>query len=206
MVKRSRSRSSEASGQKRIGRFGWKDQHGSLLSFVADAYLNEMGVTNRLCPMDTTTIGKVTSDPEDTPDALGLADIDHCAQFIRGTKVPPRDPELQGTPEALAVEQVFQQLGCATCHVPTILTAKTGTAVNGGTFVVPEARATRLSIRSVIFCCMTSGRPVELSRQRNFRRRPVSSAPRPRYDVWHASLLSVRSGLTAPLITLQFVR
>jgi hypothetical protein len=28
----------EAPGQTRVGRFGWKDQHGSLLSFIADAY------------------------------------------------------------------------------------------------------------------------------------------------------------------------
>src|SRR5256885_8211377 len=33
-----------------VGRFGWKDQHASLLSFSADAYLNEMGITNRLQP------------------------------------------------------------------------------------------------------------------------------------------------------------
>src|SRR3984893_10906522 len=59
----------EARGQTRIGRFGWKDQHGSLLSFVADAYLNEMGVTNRLRPKDTTSICKVTKDPEDVPDS-----------------------------------------------------------------------------------------------------------------------------------------
>src|ERR1700758_5197274 len=38
----------ESPGQNRIGRFGWKDQHSSLLSFIGDAYLNEMGVTNRL--------------------------------------------------------------------------------------------------------------------------------------------------------------
>src|SRR5690348_8007945 len=36
----------ESPGQTRIGRFGWKDQHSSLLSFVADAYVNEMGVTS----------------------------------------------------------------------------------------------------------------------------------------------------------------
>src|SRR6202012_107778 len=35
----------EAPGQNRIGRFSWKDQHSSLLSFIADAYFNEMGVT-----------------------------------------------------------------------------------------------------------------------------------------------------------------
>jgi CxxC motif-containing protein (DUF1111 family) len=45
----------EAPGQVRIGRFGWKDQHSSLLSFIGDAYLNEMGVTNRLRPKDVTT-------------------------------------------------------------------------------------------------------------------------------------------------------
>src|ERR1700740_2456063 len=56
----------EAPGQTRIGRFGWKAQHSSLLSFIGDAYLNEMGVTNRLRPKDETTLGKVTPDPEDT--------------------------------------------------------------------------------------------------------------------------------------------
>src|SRR5229473_3551455 len=40
----------EAPGQTAVGRFGWKDQHASLLSFSADAYLNEMGITNRLQP------------------------------------------------------------------------------------------------------------------------------------------------------------
>src|SRR5947208_13619076 len=40
----------EASGTYRLGRFGWKDQHASLLSFAGDAYLNEMGITSRLMP------------------------------------------------------------------------------------------------------------------------------------------------------------
>jgi len=38
----------------RIGRFGWKNQHASLLSFAADAYLNEMGITNDLQPDEVT--------------------------------------------------------------------------------------------------------------------------------------------------------
>src|SRR5207248_856018 len=36
----------EAPGTLAVGRFGWKCQHASLLSFSADAYLNEMGVTS----------------------------------------------------------------------------------------------------------------------------------------------------------------
>jgi len=40
----------EAGRQVRIGRFGWKSQHASLVSFSADAYLNEMGITSPLLP------------------------------------------------------------------------------------------------------------------------------------------------------------
>jgi len=134
----------EAPGQSRIGRFGWKDQHSSLLSFIGDAYLNEMGVTNRLRPKDETTIGKVTPDPEDVPDELGLADIDHFAQFVRGTKAPPRDTALAATPAALAGEHMFDQIGCGACHVSSITTAKPGTVIDGGTFVVPAALGNKI--------------------------------------------------------------
>jgi len=134
----------EAPGQTRVGRFGWKDQHGSLLSFAADAYVNEMGVTNRLRPKDTTTIGKITSDPEDVPDTLGLANIDHFAQFIRGTKVPPRDAVLAATPDAQAGQVLFSKIGCVTCHVGTFVTAPAGTAINGGAFIVPESLGNKI--------------------------------------------------------------
>ena len=134
----------EAPGQSRVGRFGWKDQHSSLLSFIGDAYLNEMGVTNRLRPNDTTTVGKVTRDPEDVPDNLGLADIDHFAQFIRGTKVPPRDAVLARSASAMAGEHLFSSVGCGTCHVSSITTARPGTVIDGGTFVVPEALGNKI--------------------------------------------------------------
>lgn len=134
----------EAPGQTRIGRFGWKDQHSSLLSFIGDAYLNEMGVTNRLRPKDVTTVGKITSDPEDIPDNLGLADIDHFAQFIRGTKVPPRDMALAATKGSQAGEQIFDRIGCSTCHVSSIVTAPTGTVINGGAFTVPDALGNKI--------------------------------------------------------------
>ncbi len=134
----------EAPGQTRVGRFGWKDQHSSLLSFIGDAYLNEMGVTNRLRPKDATTIGKTTSDPEDLPDALGLADIDHFAEFVRGTKVPPRDAALAESPDGLAGQTLFEGMGCNTCHVETITTAPAGTVINGGAFTVPDALGNKI--------------------------------------------------------------
>jgi CxxC motif-containing protein (DUF1111 family) len=129
----------EAPGQSRVGRFGWKDQHSSLLSFIGDAYLNEMGITNRLRPTDVTTVLKTTKDPEDQPDDLGLADIDHFAQFIRGTMVPPRDTALAATPAALRGGELFRRVGCGVCHVESITTAPAGTVIDGGMFIVPDA-------------------------------------------------------------------
>ena len=134
----------EAPGQTRIGRFGWKDQHSSLLSFIGDAYLNEMGVTNRLRLKDVTTVGKITSDPEDVSDNLGLANIDHFAQFIRGTTAPPRDSILAASAASQAGERLFEKIGCAMCHVTTIVTAPAGTVINGGTFLVPDALGNKI--------------------------------------------------------------
>jgi len=130
----------EASGQPlRGGRFGWKNQHASLLSFSADAYVNEMGITSRLAPTDTTTLCKTTQDPEDKTDDIGMQDIDHFATFMRGTTAPPVNTELLASPAAQAGQQIFSQIGCALCHRASITTAPPGTAINGGMFSVPDA-------------------------------------------------------------------
>ena len=134
----------EAPGTTGVGKFGWKDQDPTILSFSGDAYLNEMGVTNRLKPKDVTSVCKVTSDPEDTPDSLGLADIDHFAQFIRGTQVPPRDAALAATPDAIAGQYLFKTIGCSTCHVDTLVTDRPGAVINGGSYTVPEALGNKI--------------------------------------------------------------
>ena len=129
----------EAPGQMGVGRFGWKDQHASLLSFAGDAYLNEMGITNRLQPDEVTNLCNTVSEPNDTPGPDGLSDIDHFARFVRATKAPARDLELVGTPQVRTGEQLFSKVGCATCHVPSLTTAAAGTKINGGTFTIPAA-------------------------------------------------------------------
>jgi CxxC motif-containing protein (DUF1111 family) len=134
----------EASGQIRGGRFGWKNQHASLLSFASDAYLNEQGITNRLNPTDTTTVCKMTSDPEDSNDNLGLSDIDHFALFMRATKAPPVDSVLLATSDAQTGQQLFSAVGCNICHLTSITTAPAGTVINGGAFTVPAALGSKI--------------------------------------------------------------
>jgi CxxC motif-containing protein (DUF1111 family) len=130
----------EASVQARIGRFGWKAQHASLVSFSADAYLNEMGITSPLLPEENTSSGVYVGfgtefDPVKDPEDDGT-DVQAFADFMRSTKAPARGDI---TADALAGETVFNQVGCAICHTPTYRTSPAGTPINGGTFKVPAA-------------------------------------------------------------------
>jgi CxxC motif-containing protein (DUF1111 family) len=132
----------EAPGKTGIGRFGWKDQHASLLSFAGDAYLNEMGITNTLFPDEVTALcnPKTVTEPNSQPDPKdGLEDIDHFARFVRASKAPPRDAKLAATTAATHGSEVFDKIGCGICHVSTLQTAKAGTAINGGKSTVPDA-------------------------------------------------------------------
>ncbi len=129
----------EAPGQTAVGRFGWKDQHASLLSFAGDAYLNEMGITNRLQPDEVTNLCNTASEPNDTPGPDGLADIDHFARFVRATETPARDSQVAQTPKARSGAELFDKVGCVICHVQTLTTAPAGTKINGGTFTIPSA-------------------------------------------------------------------
>jgi len=136
----------EAPGQFRVGRFGWKAQQASLLSFSSDAYINEQGITNRLNLNEATTLCDDVSDttPCENNPAVRCGedpenDIDQFARFMRATKAPSRDARLANTNDARVGAQLFDQIGCDICHIPTLTTAAPGTVINGGAFVVPAA-------------------------------------------------------------------
>jgi len=139
----------EADGLTRGGRFGWKNQHASLISFSADAYLNEMGITSPLQPQDNTSNGRTeiggvpvtdnVPDPEDDGE-----DIEVFARFMRATGVPPPDPGLSATATAQQGSALFNQVGCAQCHVRNFTTLPPGTVINRGAFTVPPALGNKL--------------------------------------------------------------
>ncbi len=126
----------EAPGETGVGRFGWKAQHRSLLSFSADAYLNEMGVTNELQPDEVATTCNTVPSPNDDEN-----DILKFTEFMRATKAPGPDVALLSRPEAQAGALVFHRVGCADCHVTTWQTAAKDTKINGGKFTIPPALA-----------------------------------------------------------------
>ncbi len=132
----------EGDGTPRVGRFGWKDQHGSLASFAADAYLNEVGITTPLMPDENTSSGTFVGfgsgfDPLPEPESEN-EDVYSFADFVRATKAPSRGAI---TSDVVAGGKKFTQVGCAVCHVSAITTATAGTVIDGGSFIVPAALA-----------------------------------------------------------------
>ncbi len=131
----------------RVGRFGWKDDHATLLGFAGDAYLNEIGITNDLnsqpnttCAMGVQQFGitlQTADDPEDTVDSTGRADVDRFTDFMRGLQPPPQIPM---TASAQAGQQLFHQMNCSVCHVPTLVTAN-----NPVGFIPPTINGTPIS-------------------------------------------------------------
>src|SRR3954470_20163001 len=133
----------EAGGATRFGRFGWKNQHASLLSFSSDAYLNEIGITNRFNLVENTSLGTsvaiydtvADNQPcvnipnticgEDTED-----DISEFTEFMRATKAPPRDTFGLVASDVSAGDNLFNAIGCAICHTRNITTAPAGTSIN----------------------------------------------------------------------------
>lgn len=137
----------EAGNFPRIGRFGWKGQHASLLSFAADAYLNEMGITSPLQPDENTSNGRSVAEFDEVPDPEdeGSAefpfgeDVQAFTDFMRATTAPPRDLEAAATFDAQVGAQLFHAIGCDFCHLTSIVTSPPGTLINGGAMVVPAA-------------------------------------------------------------------
>ncbi len=116
----------------RVGRFGWKAQVATVLTFSADASNNEMGLTNRFLPDDQDPNGifppslkdcdAVPDDPyEDSFDLGNGIDkefIDVVTDFQRFLAPPPQTPKSGMTGEAL-----FMAIGCGDCHYPSFTTA-----------------------------------------------------------------------------------
>ena len=123
-----------ATGRNLVGRFGWKAQQATLLSFAGDAYVNEMGITNRLFPTENAPNGNQAllkkldkvADPEDEVDpSNGKAGIDKLADYMRLLSPPPALPLSAST---IVGAKIFNDVGCASCHTPMMTTGPSNIA------------------------------------------------------------------------------
>lgn len=131
---------SNSASETRLGRFGWKNQHSSLMSASADSLRNELGIRNQLYPDEY-----ASHNPSDGPTPFDQAgpktertELERLVEEIRHTAPIPRDEQLSASSDARVGEKLFSEIGCALCHVSTYKTLPPGTLINGGQYRVPD--------------------------------------------------------------------
>jgi len=114
-------------GLSRVGRFGWKCQHSTILGFAGDAYLNEMGITNVFFPTENLPQGNPippgadpVADPEDV-----RGDVNQIANFMKFLTPPMR---LGATLRIVQGEATFKAMQCTSCHVESMSTGPSSIA------------------------------------------------------------------------------
>jgi CxxC motif-containing protein (DUF1111 family) len=114
-------------GATELGRFGWKAQVATLHQFSGDAYLNEMGITNPTFRQENRPQGQMLPPGCDTVAELedDGSGVTAFTNFMRFLAPAPRGPI---TPQVQRGEEVFTQIGCASCHVPTMMTGPNSVA------------------------------------------------------------------------------
>lgn len=112
---------------KYLGRFGRKATAISLLQQTAGAYLNDIGVTSELEPVEVfnpalgNRVGDSVADPE-----IPAETVNHVVFYLQTLRAPQRRDEQ--IPAVRRGEDLFKQIGCAGCHIPEMQTGTSGIA------------------------------------------------------------------------------
>lgn len=100
-------------GREKVGRFGWKANGSTLELFVAEAFRTELGVTSSLAPGDPLPAGATRCPGESASPEIDRDDLRAVTAFLADLPAPrPRSAHPGAT--------VFEDAGCAACHVPTL--------------------------------------------------------------------------------------
>lgn len=109
-------------GEEALGRFGWKAQVATVEAQSAGAFLGDIGITTPLsgpenCPPAQTACAAA---PDGGTPEVDEHKLDRVTFYTRTLAVPAR--RAVGEPETDAGEQLFADLGCASCHTPRATT------------------------------------------------------------------------------------
>ncbi|HMZ35292.1 MAG TPA: di-heme oxidoredictase family protein [Leptospiraceae bacterium] len=116
-------------GGKSLGRFGWKANVPTLRQQNAGAALGDIGLTSEIFPRENITAIQKDNKALASVAGLGGDSVDLKTEFLddltfytQTLGVPARrnhkDPEIRKG------EQIFSQIGCSGCHVPTFETGE----------------------------------------------------------------------------------
>ncbi|MEO8772118.1 MAG: di-heme oxidoredictase family protein [Ferruginibacter sp.] len=103
-----------------IGKFGLKANTATILTQVAAAYQQDMGVTSYVFPKES-SFGQPQYDGQHDDPEIPDSVLNGAAFYIKTLAVPARRSVTDAV--ALQGEQIFKQINCANCHIPTMQTA-----------------------------------------------------------------------------------
>ncbi len=111
--------------QSALGRFGWKAGQPSLLQQNAIAAVQDIGITNYVFPDEN--IGQSQTAAAEAPSGqtnpeMSFENLRKLTAYTQMLAVPAR--RRVDDPVALRGEQIFAQVGCSGCHVPSMTTGE----------------------------------------------------------------------------------
>jgi CxxC motif-containing protein (DUF1111 family) len=99
-----------------VGKFGWKGQFASLEDFVASACAMEIGLTN---PLHSQPVAREHRTDHDAKMDMTRRQLNELVSFVRSLPRPqqvlPTEPA--ALKQVMQGEQLFNETGCADCHV-----------------------------------------------------------------------------------------
>ena len=99
---------------EQLGRFGRKASVSSLVQQTATAFQQDMGITNDFLQEEPSTTGDTVPDPE-----VERSTVMDIVVFMRLLSPPPRGEITEVVKKG---DALFNKIGCASCHVPTMQT------------------------------------------------------------------------------------
>ncbi len=120
-----------ATGRLELGRFGWKAQNASVRRQTAEAFANDIGISNPLAPAsqgDCTAAQTACLDmPDGVQKRLGDTEapdpvLELVTFYAENLAVPAR--RRTSARETLAGKKLFYETGCTACHTPKFVTRR----------------------------------------------------------------------------------
>lgn len=102
-----------------IGRFGWKAGQPGLIQQAAAAYNEDMGVTNPLFKLESST-GQLQQDTLKDDPEIDQELLEQTAFYTRSLAVPA--PRNQSDPTIQNGKRLFIKIGCEKCHLANLKT------------------------------------------------------------------------------------
>jgi CxxC motif-containing protein (DUF1111 family)/uncharacterized iron-regulated protein len=116
----------ERRGESRLGRLGWKANQPDLTQQVAEAFLNDIGITSPVFPNEN--LSSIQADahrelPDGGEPEISQELLDAVVFYCQTLAVP--NPRNQADPQVVRGSQVFKVARCNACHVEEWTTSAT---------------------------------------------------------------------------------